>query len=112
MSSTKYGLIGGTNGFNSYLIIYPAIKSGCSVAATNQMKKYCRNKPGIAYQLAEDDKKEITALIRCCFIRRSNEKLHIQHSPIFAFIFLHRILGSYWLFDDSSRTLYCTEGKF
>ncbi|HEX2627972.1 MAG TPA: hypothetical protein VHM26_03145, partial [Chitinophagaceae bacterium] len=57
-SSSQIWADGGTNGFNSYLVIYPQLKSGVVLLANKSDEKIFRALPGIAYQLAEVIKKK------------------------------------------------------
>jgi serine-type D-Ala-D-Ala carboxypeptidase/endopeptidase len=52
-TSSQVWADGGTNGFNSYLVIYPHLKSTVVVMANKSDEKIFRALPGIAYKLAE-----------------------------------------------------------
>lgn len=53
VSSSQIWADGGTNGFNSYLVIYPHLKSAVVILANKSDEKIFRTLPGIAYKLAE-----------------------------------------------------------
>lgn len=44
---------GGTNGFNSYLVLYPHLNSGIILIANKSDEKIFRTLPGIAYQISK-----------------------------------------------------------
>ena len=44
---------GGTNGFNSYLVIYPYLNTGIIVMANESDEKIFKALPGIAYQISK-----------------------------------------------------------
>lgn len=52
-SSSQIWADGGTNGFNSYLVIYPHLKSGVIVMANKSDEKIFRALPGIAYEISK-----------------------------------------------------------
>lgn len=53
VSSAQIWSDGGTNGFNSYLVIYPYLKSGVIVMANKSDEKIFRALPGIAYEITK-----------------------------------------------------------
>lgn len=53
VSSSQIWSDGGTNGFNSYLVIYPYLKSGIIVMANKSDEKIFRALPGIAYEISK-----------------------------------------------------------
>lgn len=57
-TSSQIWADGGTNGFNTYLVIYPHLKSGVVLLANKSDEKIFRALPGLAYQLAEIIKKK------------------------------------------------------
>jgi hypothetical protein len=44
---------GGTNGFNSYLAIYPYLETGVILMANKSSEKIFRSLPGIAYAISK-----------------------------------------------------------
>lgn len=52
-SSSQIWADGGTNGFNSYLVIYPYLNSGVVVLANKSDEKIFRALPGIAYEISK-----------------------------------------------------------
>jgi serine-type D-Ala-D-Ala carboxypeptidase/endopeptidase len=53
VSSAQIWADGGTNGFNSYLVIYPYLKSGIILMANKSDEKIFKALPGIAYEIAK-----------------------------------------------------------
>jgi D-alanyl-D-alanine-carboxypeptidase/D-alanyl-D-alanine-endopeptidase len=53
VSSSQIWADGGTNGFNSYLVIYPQLNSGVVVLANKSDEKIFRALPGIAYEISK-----------------------------------------------------------
>jgi D-alanyl-D-alanine-carboxypeptidase/D-alanyl-D-alanine-endopeptidase len=53
ISSSQIWADGGTNGFNSYLVIYPYLKSGVILMANKSDEKIFRALPGIAYEISK-----------------------------------------------------------
>jgi D-alanyl-D-alanine-carboxypeptidase/D-alanyl-D-alanine-endopeptidase len=52
-SSSQIWADGGTNGFNSYLVLYPYSNSGIIILANKSDEKIFRALPGIAYELSK-----------------------------------------------------------
>jgi CubicO group peptidase (beta-lactamase class C family) len=52
-SSSQVWADGGTNGFNSYLVIYPHLNSGVIILANKSDEKIFRSLPGIAYEISK-----------------------------------------------------------
>lgn len=53
VSSSQIWSDGGTNGFNSYLVIYPYLKTGIIVMANKSDEKIFKALPGIAYEISK-----------------------------------------------------------
>ena len=53
VSASQIWADGGTNGFNSYLVIYPYLKSGVIVMANKSDEKIFKSLPGIAYEISK-----------------------------------------------------------
>jgi len=53
VSNSQIWADGGTNGFNSYLVIYPQLNSGVVVLANKSDEKIFKALPGIAYEISK-----------------------------------------------------------
>jgi serine-type D-Ala-D-Ala carboxypeptidase/endopeptidase len=53
ISSSQIWTDGGTNGFNSYIVIYPYFNSGVVVLANKSDEKIFRSLPGIAFEISK-----------------------------------------------------------
>jgi len=53
VSGSQIWADGGTNGFNSYLVIYPQLNSGVVILANKSDEKIFRALPGIAYEISK-----------------------------------------------------------
>lgn len=53
VSSLQIWSDGGTNGFNSYLVIYPHFKTGIIILANKSAEKIFRALPGMAYEISK-----------------------------------------------------------
>ena len=53
VSSSQIWADGGTNGFNSYLVMYPHLNSGVIILANKSDEKIFKSLPGIAYEISK-----------------------------------------------------------